>query len=141
MPSRKKGEFDFTAYVETLKSAKISDDRKPEHSKPREYFLIVCEGERTEPNYFNAFKERLPKDMLDTIDIRGEGSNTIDVVEKAIEYRDGRNSSRIYRKTKAARTGSIALRHETNSLKAHTPFPFKMHRRTTLPARSSRIYR
>lgn len=93
MSSNKKDDFDFAAYVEQLKSAKTNDDRKPERTQPREYFLIVCEGERTEPNYFNAFKERLPKDMLDTIDIRGEGNNTIGVVEKAIEYRDERNTS------------------------------------------------
>ena len=46
-------------------------------------FLIVCEGERTEPNYFRAF--RLAGDVRG-IDVRGEGYNTTRLVEAAIEY-------------------------------------------------------
>ena len=30
----------------------------------RKYFLIVCEGEKTEPNYFESLKQDLPKGVL-----------------------------------------------------------------------------
>jgi len=42
-------------------------------------FLIVCEGERTEPNYFRAF--RVPTIR---IEVKGLGFNTISLVEAAI---------------------------------------------------------
>ena len=48
----------------------------------RERFLIVCEGERTEPNYFRSF--RVPKDVADVV---GAGANTVAVVREAIERR------------------------------------------------------
>lgn len=48
----------------------------------RERFLIVCEGQRTEPNYFECF--RVPKRVSD-IDVRGCGYNTVSLVKKAIE--------------------------------------------------------
>jgi hypothetical protein len=47
-----------------------------------ERFLIVCEGEKTEPNYFRSF--RVPKEV---IDIYGLGDNTIGLVEKAVEFK------------------------------------------------------
>ncbi|NEQ77585.1 MAG: RloB domain-containing protein [Okeania sp. SIO2C9] len=45
-----------------------------------ERFLIVCEGEETEPNYFRSF--RVPKDV---IDVRGLGQNTISLVKEALK--------------------------------------------------------
>lgn len=56
----------------------------------RQYFLIVCEGVRTEPIYFTYLKNFLPKHLLQTIEIRGAGDNTINVARKAIEERDER---------------------------------------------------
>lgn len=47
-----------------------------------ERFLIVCEGEKTEPNYFRSF--RVPREV---IDVRGLGDNTVRVVERAIELK------------------------------------------------------
>lgn len=85
--------FSFAEFVEKLQQEKPTDKREIETIKERKYFLIVCEGERTEPNYFNAYKKKLPKEMLDTIEISGEGDNTIGVVSKAIEYRDKRLDS------------------------------------------------
>jgi len=57
--------------------------------KIREFLLIVCEGEKTEPNYFNAIKNTLPKHTLETyaIEIKGTGDSTLKIVEKAIELR------------------------------------------------------
>lgn len=49
-------------------------------------FLIVCEGEKTEPNYFHSF--RVPKNV---IDIRGLGDNTIRLVQAAIKIREEGN--------------------------------------------------
>lgn len=51
------------------------------------YFLIVCEGEKTEPNYFKAFPKKVGKVIYD-IEFEGGGISTLKVVEKAIELRD-----------------------------------------------------
>ena len=51
------------------------------------YFLIVCEGEKTEPNYFRGFPKRIGKVVYD-IQFDGGGISTLKVVEKAIELRD-----------------------------------------------------
>ena len=57
--------------------------------KSRRWFLIVCEGEKTEPNYFRSF----PVDTkVIKLDIRGEGRNTNSLVEKAIELKNGLES-------------------------------------------------
>lgn len=59
-------------------------------SKPRElitYFLIVCEGEKTEPNYFRCFPKKVGKFIYD-IEFEGGGISTLKVVEKAIEIRN-----------------------------------------------------
>jgi hypothetical protein len=53
----------------------------------RVYFLIVCEGEKTEPNYFKSFPQKIGKFVYD-IQLDGGGINTLKVVEKAIELRD-----------------------------------------------------
>lgn len=39
---------------------------------PKQTFLIICEGEKTEPNYFDAFKVKSAK-----IIIEGTGCNTL----------------------------------------------------------------
>ncbi|HNX56987.1 MAG TPA: RloB family protein [Prolixibacteraceae bacterium] len=51
------------------------------------YFLIVCEGSKTEPNYFLALEKELP---FGTVELRidGVGRNTIGLVEYAIKQRD-----------------------------------------------------
>ncbi len=49
----------------------------------RQRFLIVCEGEKTEPNYFQSF--RVPKAV---VDVRGVGRNTASLVKKALEIMD-----------------------------------------------------
>jgi hypothetical protein len=58
-------------------------DRK---EKSRRWFLIVCEGEKTEPYYFKSF----PVDAkVIKLDIKGEGRNTQSLVEKAIKLKNG----------------------------------------------------
>jgi RloB-like protein len=51
------------------------------------YFLIVCEGEKTEPNYFKSFPIKVGKFIFD-IKFDGRGISTLKVVKKAIELRD-----------------------------------------------------
>jgi hypothetical protein len=53
----------------------------------RERFLIVCEGEKTEPNYFKSFASSLPPHIIEVL-ILGEGKNTLSLVETAIEVKD-----------------------------------------------------
>ncbi len=65
-------------------------EKKSKKSKKRDlvtYFLIVCEGEKTEPNYFKSFPKQVGKVVYD-IEFEGGGISTIKVVEKAIELRD-----------------------------------------------------
>lgn len=50
--------------------------------EPRKRFLIVCEGEKTEPNYFRGF--RVPREV---VEIRGLDDNTVRLVEKAVELK------------------------------------------------------
>lgn len=46
---------------------------------PKPRFLIVCEGEKTEPNYFKSFEVTSA-----SISVIGTGRNTIDLVRKTI---------------------------------------------------------
>lgn len=56
-------------------------ERKEKTRKVNPYILIVCEGEKTEPNYFKSFKI-LTKDVIE-ITIDGQGKNTDTLVEEA----------------------------------------------------------
>ena len=57
--------------------------------KTRRWFLIVCEGEKTEPNYFRSF----PVDpKVIKLDIKGEGKNPKSLVEKAISLKNDSES-------------------------------------------------
>lgn len=60
-------------------------------SAVRERILIVCEGKKTEPNYFRAFKALLPTHVVE-LDIQGEGFNTLSLVEQAQKVRSDRAS-------------------------------------------------
>jgi hypothetical protein len=55
----------------------------------RVYFLIVCEGEKTEPNYFKELRKDLPVNTLTLADmiIEGTGKNTKGLVDFALKYR------------------------------------------------------
>lgn len=50
----------------------------------RERFLIVCEGEKTEPNYFKAF--RVPKDVK--VSIFGVGEDPLTLVKSADKFNE-----------------------------------------------------
>ena len=58
--------------------------RRPFGQRPkRRYILIVCEGEETEPAYFDALRERLPREMVKRVTIQGTGVNTYKLFEEA----------------------------------------------------------
>lgn len=68
------------------RTARVEKKRKEKTKELRVYFLIVCEGEKTEPNYFKSFKTNV-KSFVCTIDAFGEASNTKDLVNRTIKYR------------------------------------------------------
>jgi hypothetical protein len=68
------------------RTARVEKKRKQKTREVRVYFLIVCEGEKTEPNYFKSFKTNV-KSFVYTIDTLGEGSNTKDLVKRTINAR------------------------------------------------------
>jgi hypothetical protein len=75
----------MTALKPYLKRRKRSYmDRPVDHLPIKQRYLIVCEGERTEPNYFRCF--HISPDSV--VDVRGEGANTESLICKAIELRD-----------------------------------------------------
>ena len=53
--------------------------------------LIVCEGTKTEPNYFEAFAEKQQGVIVYDIEVKGLGRGTKDVVEKAIDLKNKNN--------------------------------------------------
>ncbi|MCC6182609.1 MAG: RloB domain-containing protein [Bacteroidia bacterium] len=73
-----------------LKRLQRKETSRVVNSKPkRKYILIVCEGEKTEPNYFKALKDSLPKGVLEVCEFRivGTGHNTSSLVRKAMQLR------------------------------------------------------
>lgn len=83
----------FADFLKELKENAVVSSKPVETILERKYFLIVSEGERTEPNYFNYFKNFLPKHLVETINVHGQGDNTVNIVRKAISLRDIRKKS------------------------------------------------
>jgi len=74
----------------TLKKFSRNENKRKAGGKPlRKYYLIVCEGKKTEPNYFISLKDKLPKGVAN-IEIVGEGKNTLSLLDKVISIRDRR---------------------------------------------------
>jgi len=84
--------------------ARKEHKRKQDIRAKRMYYLIICEGEETEPNYFEGLKQDLPKGVLTSyqIDIEGTGRNTQSLVDEAIrlkavyEKNTGRSIDRLW---------------------------------------------
>jgi hypothetical protein len=85
----------FKELLADLQSKAVSAPKPVETIEERQYFLIVCEGARTEPIYFDYLRRFLPKNLLETIEIIGQGDNTINIVRKAMEERDARAANPI----------------------------------------------
>lgn len=64
------------------RGAKGYSERSLNTRELRQRFLIVCEGEKTEPNYFRRF--RTPKVV---IEVQGLGYDPIQLVRRALELR------------------------------------------------------
>ena len=58
--------------------------------------LIVCEGTKTEPNYFEAFAEKQQGVIVYDIEVKGLGRGTKDVVKKAIDLKNKNNYDRVW---------------------------------------------
>lgn len=69
--------------------AREEQKRRQNTRTKRMYYLIVCEGEATEPNYFEGLKQDLPKGVLTAfqIDIEGAGRNTQSLVNEALRLK------------------------------------------------------
>lgn len=66
---------------------RFKSKKRKKSKELRTYFLIVCEGEKTEPNYFKSFPKQVGNVIFD-LELDGGGISTLKVVEKAIELRD-----------------------------------------------------
>lgn len=69
--------------LDARKRNRASYRRRQDYLEPKQRFLIVCEGEKTEPNYFKKFP--IPKDCV--VSVTGVGANTDSLVRKAIELK------------------------------------------------------
>lgn len=78
--------------------ARTTQKRKKDIRNKRKYYLIVCEGEATEPNYFESLKQDLPKGVLTAyqIEIQGTGRNTQSLLDEALRLKNvyEKNSTR-----------------------------------------------
>lgn len=60
------------------------DDSRRQGSRPiQRNFLIVCEGEKTEPNYFTAIKRKMKSGAGSKVEIVGAGAHTRDLIDRA----------------------------------------------------------
>lgn len=67
--------------------------RKVDTREVKQKFLIVCEGKKTEPNYFRSF--RVPKNVVE-IDIQGLGQNPSKLVNSAKKLKDGEDYDQVW---------------------------------------------
>lgn len=63
-------------------ATRTREQRQVDNQEVKERFLIVCEGAKTEPNYFAGF--RVPGRVLE---IQGIGQNTLSLVDEAVRLR------------------------------------------------------
>jgi hypothetical protein len=66
---------------------RIETNRAVNTRSKRVYFLIVCEGSKTEPNYFKALEKELPQGTVE-LKIAGTGRNTLGLIDYTIKQRD-----------------------------------------------------
>jgi len=60
---------------------------RPQKTRKPRRILIVCEGTKTEPNYFREFKVTNPE-VFDAIDVQGTGYNTVSLITEAIKIKN-----------------------------------------------------
>jgi hypothetical protein len=59
---------------------------RPQKTRKLRRILIVCEGKKTEPNYFKKFKA--DPEVFDDIDVQGTGYNTVSLINRAIKIKE-----------------------------------------------------
>jgi len=73
-----------------MKHNTSNQKRKPlmrsENTRDLRQILIVCEGKKTEPNYFKNFPQN--PDVYDKLNIHGPGYNTLSLVNEAIRLKN-----------------------------------------------------
>lgn len=69
------------------KEAKASKKRRENVRPPRARFLIVCEGKKTEPHYFEALVTDYTSAVRE-VTIEGEGMATVALVEKTLALKN-----------------------------------------------------
>ena len=74
------------------KNSRGYSPRKVDIREVKQRFLIVCEGEKTEPNYFRSF--RLPTTVV--IDIKGLGENPSKLVQSANDLKDREDYDQVW---------------------------------------------
>ncbi|MBQ4385128.1 MAG: RloB domain-containing protein [Kiritimatiellae bacterium] len=60
-----------------------SDTRRQGHRPVQRNILIVCEGEKTEPNYFKSIKRRMKSGAGSKVEVVGAGAHTRDLIKCA----------------------------------------------------------
>jgi hypothetical protein len=75
------------AYSRNAASFRRGNPRIPPSGKA---FLIVTEGEKTEPNYLKKLRDRLQLSMADVVIVHPEGTDPLTLTRRAIELRDAR---------------------------------------------------
>jgi len=67
--------------------------RKERIRETRKHFLIVCEGKKSEPIYFNALEQTLPKGIVRVVPV-GTGRNTLSLVKEIDKIREREETTR-----------------------------------------------
>lgn len=75
-----------------LQARTKSQKRRVNYFKPRQSFLIVCEGILTEPNYFKKFP--IPPDSV--VKVEGIGANTDRLVREAIKLMSNKKFDQVW---------------------------------------------
>lgn len=100
--------------------AREEQKRKKNIRNKRKYYLIVCEGEATEPNYFEGLKQDLPKGVLTSyqIDIEGAGMNAQSLLNEALRLKSEyeKNQGRIDRLWVVFDRDSFSASNFTNAI-------------------------
>ena len=67
------------------RAAKKVGKRSTNNRQPRKVFLIICEGEETEPNYFNSLARDLRVNAQ--VEVSGVGNDPKTLLRKAEGYK------------------------------------------------------
>ena len=100
--------------------------------------LIVCEGTKTEPNYFEAFAEKQQGVIVYDIEVKGLGRGTKDVVEKAIDLKNKNSYDRVWAVFDKDEFPAKVLQHVLSSRVYPTP---RTERITTRLSKVARRFR